>query len=128
MLARRLLRRVLIVPPAGLVGNWRRELRTLFGLDFRIVSGADARASNPFTGSSSDLVIVSVDTLAGERPFARLQEPGVEPYDLAIFDEAHKLGADRQPDFTIRKTDRYRIAEALAGIPAGDPRWSLGWS
>src|SRR4051812_7405763 len=128
MLARRLLRRVLIVPPAGLVGNWDRELRTLFGLDFRIVAGKDARAGNPFTGSRSDLVIISVDTLASERTFARLQEPAVEPYDLCIFDEAHKLGADRQPDFTIRKTDRYRVAEALAGIQLGDPRWSLDWS
>jgi len=125
MLARRLLRRVLIVPPAGLVGNWQRELRTLFGLDFRIVVGADARAGNPFTGSGSDLVIISVDTLASERPFARLQEPAVEPYDLCIFDECHKLAADRQPDFTIRKTDRYRVAEAIAGIQVGDPAlWS----
>src|SRR5262245_18752005 len=66
MLARRLLRRVLIVPPAGLVGNWRRELQTLFGLDFRIVAGADARAGNPFTGAASDLVIISVDTLTSE--------------------------------------------------------------
>jgi len=128
MLARRLLRRILIVPPAGLVGNWERELRTLFGLDFRIVVGADARAGNPFTGSNSDLVIVSVDTVAGDRPFARLQEPGVEPYELVIFDEAHKLGADRQPDFTIRKTERYRVAEALAGIQLGEARWSLDWS
>ena len=92
MLARRLLRRVLIVPPAGLVGNWERELRTLFGLDFRIVVGADAKSGNPFTGSGSDLVIISVDTLASDRPFARLQEPAVEPYDLCIFDECHKLG------------------------------------
>ena len=128
MLARRLLRRVLIVPPAGLVGNWERELKTLFGLDFRIVSGADAKSGNPFVGSGSDLVIISVDTLASERPFARLQEPTVEPYDLCIFDECHKLGADRQPDFTIRKTDRYRVAEALAGIQLGDPRWSLDWA
>ena len=128
MLARRLLRRVLIAPPAGLVGNWYRELKTLFGLDFHIVVGADAKSGNPFTGAGSDLVIISVDTLASERPFARLQEPAVEPYDLCIFDECHKLGADRQPDFTIRKTDRYRVAEALAGIQAGDPRWSLDWA
>lgn len=128
MLARHLLRRILIVPPAGLVGNWRRELETLFGLDFRIVVGSEARAGNPFAGAGSDLVIVSVDTLASERPFARLQEPGVEPYDLVIFDEAHKLGADRQPDFSIRKTDRYRVAEALAGIPVGEARWALDWS
>ena len=54
--------------------------------------------------------------------FARLQEPDVEPYDLVIFDEAHKLAADREPDFTIRKTDRYRLAEALAGVSTGDDR------
>ena len=79
-------------------------------------------------GQTATCVIVSVDTLAGDRPFARLQEPGVEPYDLCIFDEAHKLSADRQPDFTIRKTDRYRVAEALAGVQVGDPRWSLDWA
>ena len=43
MLSRRLIRRVLIVPPAGLVGNWEREMRSLFTLPFRIVGGADAR-------------------------------------------------------------------------------------
>lgn len=30
MLSRRLIRRVLIAPPAGLVGNWEREMKTLF--------------------------------------------------------------------------------------------------
>jgi superfamily II DNA or RNA helicase len=128
MLARRLLRRVLIAPPAGLVGNWYRELKTLFGLDFRVVVGAGAKSSNPFTGAGSDLIIISVDTLASERPFARLQEPAVEHYDLCIFDECHKLAADRQPDFTIRKTDRYPVAEALAGVQVGDPRWALEWA
>ena len=48
MLSRRLIRRILIVPPAGLVGNWERELRTLFRLQFHIASGSDARAGNPF--------------------------------------------------------------------------------
>ncbi|MFI5455807.1 MAG: DEAD/DEAH box helicase family protein [Isosphaerales bacterium] len=128
MLARRLIRRILVVPPAGLIGNWERELRTLFSLDFHIIGGSDSKADNPFRGPNSDRLIVSVDTLAGERTFARLQEQGVEPYDLCIFDESHKLSADRQPDFSIRRTDRYRVAEALAGVPGGDPRWSLDWS
>src|SRR5262249_32826539 len=44
------------------------------------------------------------------------------------FDEAHKLSANRNADFTIDKTDRYELAEALAGVPSGDPRWSLSWS
>jgi SNF2 family DNA or RNA helicase len=62
MLVRRLIRRVLVVPPAGLVGNWERELEKLFSLAFRIIGGGDARAGNPFTGPNSDLLIVSVDT------------------------------------------------------------------
>jgi superfamily II DNA or RNA helicase len=128
MLSRRLVRRVLVVPPAGLVGNWERELRTLFNLSFSIVAGGDARSANPFVGPESDIVIVSVDTLAGERAFARLQEAAVQPYELVIFDEAHKLSADRELDFRVRKTDRYRLAEALAGVYGLDPRWQLGWS
>jgi superfamily II DNA or RNA helicase/transcriptional regulator with XRE-family HTH domain len=131
MLSRRLLRRVLVVPPAGLVGNWESEMHALFSLPFRPIGGGDAQSGNPFVGPDSDLLIVSVDTLAGERMFSRLQEPEVDPYDLVIFDEAHKLSADREPDLTIRKTNRYRLAEALAGVPvenaADRDRWQLDW-
>ena len=118
MLSRRLIRRVLIVPPAGLVGNWEREMRTLFRLPFRIAGGADARAGNPFLAPGGDLVIASIDTLAGERTFRRLADPATPAYDLVVFDEAHKLAARREPDFRVRKTDRYRLAEALAGAAA----------
>ncbi len=128
MLSRRLIHRVLIAPPAGLVGNWEREMKKLFSLPFRIATGSEAKSGNPFVGADSDLLIISVDTLAGERMFSRLQEPDVVPYDLVIFDEAHKLSADREPDFYIRKTNRYRLAEALVRIEAEDPRWQLGWS
>ncbi|MCG3190939.1 MAG: RNA polymerase-associated protein RapA [Thermoanaerobaculia bacterium] len=128
MLARRLIRRVLVVPPAGLVGNWQREMRKLFRLPFRIVSGGEARSGNPFTGQGSDLVIISIDTLASERMFGRLREEPVAPYDLVIFDEAHKLSARRDPDGTFRATDRYRLAEALTAVPGLDPEWSLAWS
>ena len=120
------------VPPAGLIGNWEREMRTLFRLRFRIVRGADARTGNPFTGPESDRVIVSMDTLAGDRMFGRLREAvssgAAPPYDLVVFDEAHKLAAYRERDFYVRKTDRYLLAEALAGLPADEPRCALGWS
>ena len=43
MISRRLLKRVLIVAPAGLVGNWKSELSNLFSLPFRVVSGVDAQ-------------------------------------------------------------------------------------
>jgi superfamily II DNA or RNA helicase len=128
MLARRLIRRVLVVPPAGLIGNWERELRRLFNLSFKLVLGTDARNANPFTGANSDLVIVSVDTLTGDRMFSCLQSPDTAPYDLVIFDEAHKLSARRDPDGTFRTTARYRLAEALAGVRGLADRWRLNWS
>ncbi|MBM3313795.1 helix-turn-helix domain-containing protein, partial [candidate division WOR-3 bacterium] len=127
MLARRLIRRVLIVPPAGLASNWRRELSKLLGLHFNIVVGSDARLGNPFTGPNGDLVIAKLDTLAGENMFKRLQEDTTTPYDLVVFDEAHKLSADRDPDYRMRRTDRYRLAEALCGVSHDTSRWRLGW-
>jgi len=131
MLSRRLLRRILVVPPAGLVGNWQSEMRELFGLEFSVVTGADlaARNSNPFsTGPNSDRVICSVDTLRGERAFLRLTETGVLPYDLVVFDEAHKLSARQDADLTVRRSARYELAEALAGVPNRKAEWNLGWS
>ncbi len=120
MLSRRLIRRVLVASPAGLVGNWLREMRRLFNLPFRVVMGADVRAGNPFVGEDGDLVIVSVDTLTGEKMLSCLGVPEAAPYDLVIFDEAHKLAARRNPDGTISKTERYRVAEALCGTGSDD--------
>ena len=131
MLARRLIRRILIVPPAGLVGNWQNELHELFGMEFAVVTGADLgpRNGNPFaTGPNCDRVICSVDTLRGERAFLRLAEPAVVPYDLVVFDEAHKLSARQDADFTIRRSARYELAEALAGVANRKSEWNLGWS
>jgi len=100
----------------------------LFNLSFSVVTGADAKNANPFTGPDSDRVIVSVDTLAGSRVFSRLREEEVEPYDLVVFDEAHKLSVNRGTDLRVRPTDRYRLAEALAGVRGLDPTWRLPWS
>ncbi len=131
MLARRLLRRILVVPPAGLVGNWQNEMRELFGLEFAIVTGAElaAKTANPFSpGPAGDRVICSVDTLRGDRAFSRLAEAEVAPYDLVVFDEAHKLSARQDADLTVRRSARYELAEALAGAPNRKPEWRLGWS
>ena len=128
MMARRLIRRVLIIPPAGLTANWQREMRTLFRLHFQVITGSDARQhDNPFTRTESDLAIISIDTLTRQRVFDQLRDNSTIPYDLVVFDEAHKLSADRQPDLRIRKTDRYRLAEAIAGA-ADSSRWNLPWS
>lgn len=127
-LTRRTIRRVLIVSPAGLVGNWARELSNLFQLPFRIVSSADARKGNPFASPDGDLAIVSVDSLRSATLFKALGDPATLPYDLVVFDEAHKLSANRDPDGTFRPTDRYRLAEALAGVRDIPDEWRLSWN
>ena len=114
MLLRRLVERVLIVPPAGLVGNWERELRNLFRLRFRIVGSGDGASENPLDDPRNDLAIVSVDTLARPRMRGHMRE--ARPYDLVVFDEAHKLSASRDADLTVRASRRYEMAEEVAAL------------
>ncbi|MBM4458394.1 MAG: DUF3883 domain-containing protein [Chloroflexi bacterium] len=113
MLLRRQAQRILIVPPAGLVGNWKRELRVLFGLHFHEVSGSDfSDDDNPFADRRNDLAVISLDTLWRDKARAAFEK--APPYDLVIFDEAHKLSARRNTDLTLDKTHRYDMAELIA--------------
>lgn len=57
----------------------------------------------------------SLDVLTTGRAFEALRSPEVVPYDLVVFDEAHKLSASRSKH-RIRKTQRYQPAETLAGV------------
>ena len=108
--------------------NSREKFLELFRLNFRIISGTDTRAGNPFRGPGSDLVIVSLDTPVGERTFDALRETDLPPYDLVVFDEAHKLSAAVE-SHRIRKTQRYELAEALAGCADPTGRFAgLGWA
>ena len=109
---RRQAERVLIVPPAGLIGNWKRELRVCFRLPFRILSSNDAARTNPFAHPENRLAIISLDTLRQERMQAHLFD--APPYDLVVFDEAHKLSARREADGTVAKSKRYQLAERIA--------------
>ena len=80
LLLRQQVKRVLVVPPAGLIGNWERELRVCFRLPFRILSSADAANTNPFADPKNRLAIVSLDTLRQERMQDCLFE--APPYNL----------------------------------------------
>lgn len=113
-LARGAVRRVLVLAPAGLVGNWRRELWRFFHLRFEIVGRAETLRDNPFADPAFDLAVVSVDTAARERVRRLLDDPAVPPYDLALFDEAHKLSAYRDGKLVFQRSDRYALAEDLA--------------
>ena len=114
MLLRRLIRRILIVTPAGLVGNWEKELRSLFRLRFRILESGELRNADPEQLSEDrySQCIISLDTLRQDRIQALMDD--ALPYDLVIFDEAHKLSARRNPDMTDDTSRRYRAAQVLA--------------
>lgn len=113
MINRGRLKRALICAPAGLTWNWRRELRHFFDLDFKILRGADFSKGDPLTEPGGGLFIISVDTAATDAVRERLAENTFPPFDLAVFDEAHKLswGDPNRPD---SKTRRYRLAELLS--------------
>lgn len=129
MISRRRIDRVLVVTERRRVGHWRREMRGRFGLYFEPLSSDQPEFRNPFVGSGSDLLILSVDDLDGKQLFERLREFPVVPYDLVVFDRAHLLlTATRQPGQTVRETSRYRFAEAISGSAPADAEWRLEWS
>ena len=105
------LTRALIVVPAGLVENWRRELNETFNLDFEVFgSEGDVtdRRSNAF--AKHDRLIASIDTLKRPARARRLLE--APPWDLIVFDEAHHLTASKYGN-RVRKTQNFKLGEAL---------------
>lgn len=126
--ARGLVRRTLVVAPAGLVGQWREELKNRFAEEFRAIEPgtfADARELLGLDPAENlwrlhDQVICSVDSvkpLDGRRGWSREQLARVNRerhedlvtagWDLVIVDEAHRLGGSSE------NVARYRLGEAL---------------
>ena len=105
------LSRALMVVPAGLVENWRRELNDTFHLDFEVFgSEGDVtdRKSNAF--AKHNRLIASIDTL--KRPARVKRLLAAPPWDLIVFDEAHHLTAYRSGT-KVTKTQNFKLGEAL---------------
>ncbi len=103
--------RALMIVPAGLVDNWRRELNEVFNLDFEVFGyegDITDRRSNAF--AKHNRLIVSVDSLKRRPRVRRLLE--APPWDLVVFDEAHHLSVYKTGN-KIRKTQNFQLAEAV---------------
>lgn len=101
--------RILIVTPAGLIENWRRELEGGFRLHFDVL-GKDFQDHGSAAWERHSRVIASIDTLKQARRMQRLlAAPG---WDMVIFDEAHHLSRTKTGKKTVT-TQNYRLAEAL---------------
>lgn len=105
------LERGLMVVPAGLVENWRRELNDVFNLDFEVFgSEGDVtdRKSNAF--AKHDRMIASIDTLKRRVRVKRLLE--APPWDLVVIDETHHCSVYKNGN-KVKKTENFKLAEAL---------------
>jgi superfamily II DNA or RNA helicase len=104
-------RRIVVVAPGSLVEQWRDELFEKFGLEFHIYSALLtllAPSGNPFDDYHH--LIVRLDQLSrNEELQDKLCAAG---WDLAVFDEAHKLAAHYFGS-KLEKTGRFRFAEKL---------------
>lgn len=106
------LNRALMIVPAGLVENWRRELNDIFYLNFEVFgSEGDVtdRKTNAF--AKHNRLIASIDTL--KRPKRVENLLSAPKWDLIVFDEAHHLTATEKSGNKVHKTDNYMLAESL---------------
>jgi superfamily II DNA or RNA helicase len=106
--------RCLIVAPGGLVEQWQDELFLKFGLTFEILTRSMGEAA--FGGSAFDrhpLLIARMDQLA--RNDDLLAELSRSEWDLAVVDEAHRMGAHFFGG-ELEKTRRFQLGERLGEI------------
>jgi hypothetical protein len=111
-------RRLLIIVPKPLIGQWQNELFTLFGIDVRIGS------PRPDVFDGPGVFLVGRE-LAGTEVVSRNLSSG-EPFDLVVIDEAHELFAgiyrrfDRHGEYKEESRDALiaqRVREAIGAAP-----------
>ncbi len=117
-------RRVLIIVPKTLQGQWQQELYTLFGIDVRHVSRKHGSLETEEALVGGGVFLVGREWAGGEKGSAALQ--GAEPFDLCVIDEAHEIFAG-----LYKRYDRFgvyqpaskhaqmagRVKELLTGTP-----------
>ena len=107
-------RRILIVAPGSLIGQWQDELREKFSLDFEQFS-RERQESSPSGNyfAEQDRLIVRLDQLARNDEYR--QKLALTHWDLVVVDEAHKLSASYFGG-EIKKTQRFELGEQLGGL------------
>lgn len=110
--ARNRAKRVLIISPASLTYQWKRELSEKFDYNFWVydsdrvknVKRNIARTRSPW--EHEDKIITSIDYAKQENVKHMLRDVD---WDLAIFDEAHKLSKKEE-----KTTQRYKFGKLVA--------------
>jgi len=108
---RGLIERILIVTPANLTDQWRRELHDKFGESFIVINRATVNNSygrNVWEDNAQ--CITSVDFVSRQDDIRNLMRD--TKWDIVIVDEAHKMAAYRYGS-KVNKTARYEFGEFL---------------
>lgn len=125
MLARKRIRRILVICPASLQKQWQEEMAEKFRLEFQIVDRDSIQRLrreygmhvNPW--ASYPRLITSMDFIKREQPLRLfregLQQEGspLRDWDLLIVDEAHNVSPSGRSTYSV-DSDRTRMMRAIA--------------
>ncbi|AVD70405.1 DEAD/DEAH box helicase [Desulfobulbus oralis] len=108
LLTRGLVKRLLIICPASLVGQWQYRLREMFDIRLnQYLPPADTDKSDFW--NTNNQVVASLQTLRDDHNKRHERLLAAEPWDLLIVDEAHHLNADKDTGATLG----YRLVDKL---------------
>lgn len=110
---RDLVKRILLITPAGLTKQWQEELYHKFKLEDFEIYGEDFFINEPRQWKMHDCVIGSMDRLKQAAHLESLLQ--AEPWDLVIFDEGHRLSR-RQYGQKLDSSERYDLAKSLRSL------------
>lgn len=106
--------KALVVAPAGLVLQWRREMSEKFDERFEVLNSPKLREWRSTRPAGEELstryprAVVSLDLAKMD---SHIQDFGKAPWDLVIFDEAHKVA---RRDYGEAISLRHRLAADIA--------------
>ena len=103
-------RRLLILAPASLVGQWQARLREMFDIRVALYNPAVDKETSDFW-NTQDRVIGSAHTLRLDRGGRWDRLLDAESWDLALVDEAHHMNVDEHEGRTLS----YQLVELLQG-------------
>jgi len=130
--ARNIAKKILIVAPSGLCGQWQDEMKLKFSEDFALYDRDTVHSLKKLNGEMTnvwtlnDQIITSIDFIKLKKISDELNERTLERrewhnthvldaaaeagFDVVIFDEAHKLTKDMSGE----ETARYKAGKKLA--------------
>ena len=111
---RGLARRILVLTPPALVGQWRDEMREKFALDFTTHEDPEFRSLGPAAWERFDLVIASLHTAKSP---AHSEVIHRQSYDLVVLDEAHHVRNRNSVSWKFFNRVRSRFALLLTATP-----------